>query len=492
MWPLDRAECHCSVQGRKALGRCAIPGHARNVTPLERLSPEDRLILWPDEVWPQDIGAVAVLHGIGLFDSNGRFRIGAAKQVIESRLHLLRRFRQVLYVPRRGLGGPLWVDAPAFELNDHVRVERLSAPADEAELLRAVARLRRQPLDKSRPLWEIWFLTGLPDDRVGMFVRLHHVVADGIAGVAELGALLDPTPSSTPAPAKPWTAAPPPSARALLLDNLQRQIAKLGHALKKVTHPAAIVQKIRAGIPALRELLTEKPGPQTSLNRVIGPDRTLALLRTDLEQVNEAAHTQNATVNDVLLTLIAGGLQGLLRSRREAIEGVILPIYVPVSLRHGQSAEEGGNLISQMVVPLPLGIADPARRLRWIAVETAKRKAIDRPSLGTLFGSRVIRGAMLKLIVRQRVNVVSADLPGPRTPLFFAGAELIEVFPLVNLLGNESLGVGAMSYAGQFNILVIGDADAYPDIDVFAASARDDLRALVESTKPVHDDCSGV
>jgi WS/DGAT/MGAT family acyltransferase len=459
---------------------------------LERLSAEDRLILLPDEIWPQDIGALAVLDGIGLLDSDGRFRTEAAKQVVESRLHLLRRFRQVLYVPRRGLGGPLWVDAQEFDLNAHVRVERLSAPADEAELLRAVARLRRQPLDKSRPLWEICFLTGLPDDRIGMFIRLHHVVADGIAGVAELGALLDTTPSSTPAAAEPWTAAPPPSARALLLDNLQRQIAKVGHALKKLTHPAAIVQRIRAGIPALRELFTEEPGPQTSLNRVIGKDRTLALLRTDLKQINEAAHTHNATVNDVLLTLIAGGLQGLLRSRREPIEDVILPIYVPVSLRRGQSAEEGGNLISQMVGPLPLGIPDPARRLRQIAVETAKRKAIDRPSLGTMFGSRLIRGVMLKLIVRQRVNVVSADLPGPRTPLFFAGAELIEIFPLLNLLGNESLGVGALSYAGQFNIMVVGDADAYPDIDVFVASARDDLRTLVESTGRVGGERSGV
>ena len=147
---------------------------------VERLSAEDRLILWPDQVWPQDIGAVGVLDGNSLLDSDGRFRIEAAKQAIEGRLHLLPRFRQVLHVPRRGLGGPLWVDAPAFDLNDHVHVERLDAPADEAELLRAVARLRRRPLDRSRPLWEMWFLIGLPDDRIGWFVRLHHVVADGI------------------------------------------------------------------------------------------------------------------------------------------------------------------------------------------------------------------------------------------------------------------------------------------------------------------------
>jgi len=452
---------------------------------VERLSAEDRLILWPDEVWPQDIGALGVLDGSSLLDSDGRFRIEAAKHAIEGRLHLLRRFRQVLYVPRRGLGGPLWVDAPAFDLSDHVRVERLHAPADEAELLRAVARLRRRRLDRSRPLWEIWFLTGQPADRIGMFVRLHHVVADGTAGVAELGALLDAAPSSATAPAHPWAPEPWPSARALLLDNIQRQIAKPRRALRGLRHPAAILHRARAAMPAVRELLAEKPGPRTSLNRVIGQDRTLALVRSSLELVNEVAHTHDAKVNDVLLALIAGGLRGLLRSRGEPIEGVILPTYVPVSLRRGRSGQEAGNLISQMVVPLPLGIADPGRRLGQIAVETAKRKAIGRPSLGTMFRSRLVRGAMLKLIIRQRVNVVSADLPGPQTPLYFAGAQRIELFPLVNLIGTESLGVGALSYAGQFNVMAVADADAYPDIDVFAESARDDLRALVKSTARV-------
>jgi diacylglycerol O-acyltransferase len=452
---------------------------------MERLSAEDRLILWPDEVWPQDIGALGVLHGSSLLDSDGRFRIEAAKQAVEGRLHLLPRFRQVLYVPRRGLGGPMWVDAPAFDLGDHVRVERLQAPADEAGLLLAVAQLRKRRLDKSRPLWEIWFLTGLPDERIGMFVRLHHVVADGIAGVAELGTLLDTGPSSAAAPPEPWAPRPWPSGRALLVDNLQGRIAKLKRALRGITRPAAILRRARAAMPALRELLAEKPGPQTSLNRVIGQDRTLALVRISLDLVNVVAHTHDATVNDVLLSVIAGGLRGLLRSRGESIDGVILPIFVPVSLRRGWSGQDGGNLISQMIIPVPVGIADPGQRLEQIAKETAKRKAISRPSLGTMFSSRLVRGAMLKLIVRQRVNVVSADLQGPQTPLYFAGAPLIEVFPLLNLVGNESLGVGALSYAGQFNIMAVGDADAYTDIDIFAASARDDLRVLVESTTRV-------
>jgi WS/DGAT/MGAT family acyltransferase len=377
----------------------------------------------------------------------------------------------------------VWVDAPAFDLSDHVRVEQLHAPADEATLLRAVERLRRRRLDRSRPLWEIWFLTGLPDQRIGLFVRLHHVVADGIAGVAELGALLDTTPSSAMAAAQPWAPEPWPSARDLLRDNRARRIANLGSGLKKViTHPASILGRARAAMPAVRELLADKPGPQTSLNRVIGQDRTLALVRSSLGLVNEVAHTHGAKVNDVLLTMIAGGLRALLWNRDEPIEEVILPIYVPISLRRGRGVEEGGNLISQMVVHLPLGIADPSQRLRQITLETAERKAISRPSLGTMFHSKLVRGAMLKLIIRQRVNVVSADLPGPQAPLYFAGAQLIELFPLLNLLGTESLGVGALSYAGQFNVMAIGDADTYPDIDVFAASAHDDLRALAEAT----------
>jgi diacylglycerol O-acyltransferase / wax synthase len=467
--------------GRRALARYINPVHDRHVPSVERLSADDRLILWPDAVWPQDIGALGVLDGRSLLRSDGSFRLEAVKQAIEGRLHLLPRFRQVLYVPRRGLGGPLWVDAPEFNLSDHVGVERLQDPADESELLRAVARLRRRRLEQSRPLWEMWFLTGLPADRIGWFIRLHHVVADGIAGVAELGVLLDAVSSSATAP-HPWVPASWPSDRALFLDNVQRQIAKLGRALRAAGHPAAILHRVRAAVPALREFLAEKPGPQTSLNRVIGQDRTLALVRSSLEQVNEVAHTHGATVNDVLLAVIAGGVRGLLGSRGEPVEGVILPIYVPVSLRRGRAGEGGGNLISQMVVPLPLGIADPGQRLKQLAKETARRKAIDRPSLGTMFHSKLIRGAMLKLVIRQRVNVVSADLPGPQTRLYFAGAQLIELFPLLNLLGTESLGVGALSYAGQFNVMVIADADAYPDIDVFDACARDELRGLIEST----------
>src|SRR5215207_3328521 len=147
----------------------------QGVRPTERLTAEDRLMLWPDELWPQEIGALAVLDGSSLLEPGGRFRIEAVREAIEARLHLVPRFRQLLYIPRRGLGPPLWVDALGFNLDDHVRVAPVPAPGDEAQLLIMTEQLRRQRLDRSRPLWEMWFLPGLPQERVGLFVRIHHV-----------------------------------------------------------------------------------------------------------------------------------------------------------------------------------------------------------------------------------------------------------------------------------------------------------------------------
>jgi diacylglycerol O-acyltransferase / wax synthase len=196
---------------------------------MERLTAEDRLMLWPDERWPQDIGALAVLDGSGLLDSGGRLRIEQVRQAVGARLPLVPRFRQVLKVPRRELGGPLWVDATAFDVADHVRVTSVPAPADEAALLRVTEQLRRRRLDRSRPLWEMWFLTGLPQRRIGLYARMHHAIADGIAGVATMSTFLDAAPGAPAGSAPPWTPAPLPPARALFAGNFRRQAAR-GHA----------------------------------------------------------------------------------------------------------------------------------------------------------------------------------------------------------------------------------------------------------------------
>ena len=448
---------------------------------MERLTAGDQLMLWPDEIWPQDIGALAVLDGSSLLDADGRCRIEVAREVVAGRLHLVPRFRQLLYVPPRRLGGPLWVDAADFDLDNHIAELRLPAPGEETQLLRAIEQLRQRRLDRSRPLWQMWFLTGLPDRRLALFVRMHHAIADGLAGVATIAKFLDATPDAAPTSPQAWIPARVSTEDELLQDKRRLRRQQLRRALSAFMHPVTTGRHFLAAWPAVREIIAGRPLPVTSLDRRVGPDRSLALIRNKLEPVKEFAHTSDATVNDVLLTVTAGGLRRLLNSRGEPVEQV-LRIYVPVSLHREPWAQARGNLIGQMVVPLSIGVSDPFLRLRMIAEETAQRKARSRPSLGIVPHRGIAGRAFLKLVDRQRVNVTSADIPGPEAPLFFAGARLLEVFPMAPLIGKVSLAVAAMSYAGQFNIMVIADHDAYPDLDIFVAGVQEELQALAART----------
>ena len=448
---------------------------------MERLTAEDRLMLWPDENWPQDIGALAVLDGAGLLDPDGRFFLDAARQAVAARLHLVPRFRQVLRVPPRGLGGPLWVDDPSFDVADHVRATPVPAPGDEPALLRVAEQLRRTRLDRSRPLWEMWFMTGLPERRIGMFARMHHAIADGIAGVATLGAFLDATPETTAVPPRPWAPAPALPARALFADNLRRHAASAGDACSRLVRAAAKEPHGRDARPSVRGLLSAPPTPRTSLDRVVGPDRSLALIRGNLDLARQAAHRHGAKANDVLLAVTAAGLRGLFTGRGEPVEDLCLPVYVPVTLRQPQGREQArGNLIGQMVVPLPLDVPDPGLLLEQIAAASATEKASSHPDLGTMLQNRFARSALLKFLERHPVSVTTADVPGTARPAYFAGSRVLEVFPVLPLIARVTVGVGALSYAGQFNITVVADRDAVPDLDVFVAAARDQLQAICE------------
>lgn len=445
---------------------------------IQRLTAEDRLMLWPDAVWPQDIGALVVLDGRNLLSPDGRFRLETARNFVAGRLHLVPRFRQLLYVPPQRLGGPLWVDDPTFDLAQHVNVTSVAGPGDEAGLLEATEELRRRRLDRARPLWEMWFLTGLEEGRVGLFVRTHHSIADGIAGVAMLAAFLDADEDAVASGPEPWTPHTGPTPAELIADRSEARRAAVRSAAISLAHPAASVRSLAAAWPALRELMGEGEAVTTSLDRMVGPNRALALVRADFATVKNVAHANDVKVNDVLLACTGGGIRRLLASRGESTDGLVLRVYVPVSLRHGRYEGARGNDIGQMVVPVPVGVADPSRRLLQIAAETAARKARVRPSLGQLPNRGLAGRLTLRLMDRHRVNVTTADLPGSPIPLYMAGARVLEMFPLLPLIARVSLGVGALSYAGQFEIMAVADGDSYPDLEIFADGLRDDLRAL--------------
>lgn len=450
---------------------------------MERLTANDLMMVWPDERgWSQDIGALMVLDGRELFDAAGAFRLSHVRAVVESRLHLVPRFRQLLHRPRRGLGWPLWIDAPRFDVTHHVGVQAVAPPGDDPALLEACEGLRTQRLDPSRPLWRMTFLTGLPDRRVALFMQVHHAIADGLAGVAVLAAFVDTEAETRLQPGPSWQPAPRPSTQELLVDNLKGRTRGLGRILAGLAHPLATWRRVRRAWPALHESLLEARAPVTTLNAApIGRHRRYALLRGRLDGARTVGNAHGGTVNDVLMAVLAAGLRELLLHRGEPVDGVVLRAAVPVAL-HAEDVA-AGNSDGMMTVPLPVGEPDDQLRLELIAAETSRRKQKAYTPGGALFRNGLIQRAFLWLMGRQRfVNTYVANVPGPSEQLFVAGAPILEIFPLVPLQGNLAIGAGALSYAGQFNLTMVADRDLVPDLDVFAEAVRESWARIVETT----------
>src|SRR5215475_9773432 len=214
--------------------------------PLERLTALDLfLLLWDDYGWSTDIGGLAILDGTSLLDDEGCVCVDAILRHLEPKLHVVLRFRQLLYRPRLGLGWPLWVDAPSFDLADHIRVHPVAAPGGQAQLLAACQDLAARRLDPARPLWELWLLPGLPDQRVGAYLRLHHAVADGAAALAVFGALLDQAPGVPALVALPFTSEPIFASSRLLADNLRRRRNELGRGWSGLVYLGRTARKAR-------------------------------------------------------------------------------------------------------------------------------------------------------------------------------------------------------------------------------------------------------
>jgi WS/DGAT/MGAT family acyltransferase len=384
----------------------------------------------------------------------------------------------VIWRPRRGLGGPLWTDARDFDIRNHIRIASLAGDADEADLLEAIEQLRRKPLARSRPLWELWLLPGLPERRVALFLRFHHAVADGRAAMTMLAAFLDLQANASRRQLPVWAPKPVPTPLQLLVDRLAWFSRNLIRLPARFAHPRSAFDNVRAVIVQLRELVGEGPASDTSLNRLIGRRRRFALLSFRLADVKTAGHVHRATPNDVVLALTTAGLRAVLASRGERLERLRVRAYAPVSLRRRMRGTVQGNWISMMVVHLPVGDPDPSTRLRRLAAETTGSKSLPRASMGAWFRPPILRRVLLKLFAGQRVNTVVTTVHGPRRTLYVAGAPVLQIVPLLNLFGNQTLGVGAVSYAERLFVGITADYDTFPDIDILASSMSEEFRAL--------------
>ena len=446
---------------------------------------------------PMHMASIAIFEGHRLKDRNGNLRIEDLRHLISSRLSLIPKLRQR---PNPGFlneAPPVWSDDAAFDITSHVVQCRAPAPGSETEFLQLCGDILSIPLSRDRPLWELTFIDGLEDGRIALIEKLHHSMADGIAAAELATVLLDltPEPRAIDDPGA-WRAEAPPSA----LNKASRDLSRLAEmpvrvlawggwtALHPVRRSRAWANKAAAVTSLLRTGLI---APRSPLNKRISAEREVHVVRLNLDQVRDVAHGHAATVNDVILTLVARGLHDLLVKRGTLEEGAELQALVPVGLEVGP--ERGlGNRVSALFVRLPVGSDDPMTTLRIVSSEAREHKMRHQELVADTFLRwleplpQSLIGAAAKLIRYQPFfNLIVTNVPGPSVPLYALGAKMVEAFPIVPLVGNQGLGVAALSYIGQINLGVFSDPTLCPDVEVFCEAARAALQDLVAALPPV-------
>jgi WS/DGAT/MGAT family acyltransferase len=410
---------------------------------------------------------------------------------IASRLHLVPRFRQRLRFVPFGQGRPVWVDDPHFNLSYHVRHTALPEPGSEQQLRTLAARVFSQRLDRGKPVWELWLVDGLHDRRFAIVGKSHHCLVDGVSGMDITTVLFDTEPEpAAQAEREPWTPGPEPSDAQLLGRALIERATTPAEALRGVRalfrRPRQVARAAVDGLESVGALARAGiSAPPSPFNVDIGPYRRFAWVQADLGELKRVKEATGGTVNDVVLAAVAGALGRFLRARGHSTAELELKAMVPISVRTADEHGALGNRVSAMYAPLPVGIEDPAERLRAVSAAMGdlkeSKQAVGASILTGLadFAPPTILGQAGRMQSRQRFfNMVVTNVPGPQFPLYLMGRELQAVFPMVPLAKRQGVCFGIMSYNGQVNFGLVGDYDAMADIDSLAHDLSESIREL--------------
>ncbi len=418
------------------------------------------------------------------------------RELVESRLHLVPRFRRRLADIPLHQGRPVWVDDPHFNLRYHLRHAGLPAPGSEEQLKNLAGRLFAQRLDRTKPLWEMYLVDGLQGDRFALVAKSHHALVDGVEAVDITTVLFDTEPSgpsAPPAPATRWAPRPLPSGAQLLTDALferatrPQELARTARAV--VRAPRRVLDGARDGLQAIGapRFATMRPAPPTPLNVKVGAHRRYTWVDAELASLQRVKNALGGTVNDAVLAVVAGALGRFLRHRGIDTEGLQLRALVPVLVRGEGHGRALGNEAAPMWVSLPVGIEDPVRQHAAIRDATAKlgddQEAIGARTLAELagFASPTIMSQAARLQQRQRFfNLVVTNVPGPQQPLYLLGRRLRALYPVVPLAGGQALGIAVLSYDGRLGFGLLGDYDALADLDTLADMLHTSIHALAD------------
>lgn len=434
---------------------------------------------------------------VGIFDPGplalGEHGIDFERVLVlaDNGLHRAPRFRQKLSTTPL-TGHPVWVDDEHFNVRYHVRHTALPYPGDERLLKRLAGRIMSQKLDRTKPMWELWFVEGLSERRVGVISKIHHCMIDGISGVDLLAAFMGPSPDyRAEAQADRWSPRAEPSTVSLLGNEISHRMALPVRGARAATsaalHPLSTYRQASRVARGFTEALgaSLSPGSETPLNVPIGPHRRFDWTRFDLDAVKSVKNRLGGTINDVVLACVAGAVRNYLGTHDLALDDIDFKIFVPVSTRTSSERGKLGNRVSSLIARLPVDEGDPYRRMRNVIAETHRLKESDQ-AVGTEvieelsdWTSTALLTAFSRLAASQRsYNMVVTNVPGPQFPVFMEGARMLACYPLVPLFSNQALGIALLSYDKSLFWGFNADWEKVPDLHEFVEAIEREFEML--------------
>jgi diacylglycerol O-acyltransferase / wax synthase len=468
------------------------------------MSPMDAFMYYVDSPRTPNVITFVNLHDQSTVPG-GRLTFRDVLRGVEERLHLSPAFRDKIARVPLDLDHPYWEPDPDFDLEFHVRHIALPQPGDWRQLCILVARLASRQLDLSRPPWEMWIVEGLdgvegvPPGGFAVVLRIHHSAIDGVAGAEILTALTSTTPDDAGPPRRhePWTVEPAPS-------ELRRL---LGAGVHLATRPTHLLGRIRplaeAGVRLARERhpLPTFRVPKTRFNHPVSPHRVWDATAWPLDEVKSIrALAAGATVNDVVLAVVAGALRRYLELHGE-LPAESLVSLVPVSVRDDRRPDSVGNEIASMAVPLHTDVADAVERFRRIRSSTqqskARKQAVGARTLTE--AAAVVPGGLMGLAFRAQAglaeltrvqtgpNTSITNVPGPTVPLYFLGARMVGSWGVAPLSDGVGLFHIASSYTGRLTLSYTADRAMMPDPAVYGECLEESFHELAAAAQAHRD-----
>jgi diacylglycerol O-acyltransferase / wax synthase len=463
--------------------------------PAERLTPLDASFLYLEEPHlPMHVGGLAVFDPTDR--PGGPISFDRLREMCEERIPLIRRWRQRVVFPPFDAARPGWVDDPHFELGFHLRRAALPKPGGAEQLAELTGEIQSMPLDRDRPLWEMYLIDGLEDGYQAVLTKTHHAMLDGVAGMDLCSLLFDAEPVRRPPEASPppWDPDPLPTTRRLLFeglaDRIREPIDALHRAAGSLRSPRSVLGAAARTVQGTAGVLGRGLAPKSSLNAPVGSTRRFAMTEISLEDAKAVGHALGGTVNDVFLTAVAGGIARVLDSRGEPTGERRVRTMMPISVRTAAEHEGSlGNRVTTVFVDLPIGEMGPERRFAQVHWSSAQVKcSLQGEATSTLLGAAmwvppwvhrwVARFANAHLRV---MNLVASNIPGPQMPLWLDGSRLVVYYPLMPIGAITPVSIAVVTLVGVMGIGITADRATFPEVRLLAAGIDESFEALAKA-----------